>query len=409
MGRIAPPRIESLEVRNYRALRNVHLRDLTPLTVLLGPNGSGKSTVFDVFAFLSECFTDGVRRAWDRRGRFRELRSRASSGPLVFALQYRERPGTPLITYHLEIDEREGMPIVAHEFLRWKRGKWGQPFKFMEYRCGDGEVITGESPERDDVRIPRRLAGPEVLAVSTLGMLAENPRVIALRDFVTRWHLSRLSADAARGHPDAGAQESLSPTGDNLANAIQYLRERHPQRLEEILRILRRRVPRIEKVQAEVLADGRLLPRIKDAPFRTPVLSRFASDGTRKMLAYLTLLHDPRPPRLIGVEEPENFLHPRLLPELAEECRSASERTQLLIASHSPFIVDQLRPDEVRVLWRDRAGYARVRRASDSRGVREFREEGASLGSLWMEGHFGAGDPLVRQGAPARSPTGDAA
>ena len=125
MGRIAPPRIESLEVRNYRALRNVHLRDLTPLTVLLGPNGSGKSTVFDVFAFLSECFTDGVRRAWDRRGRFRELRSRASSGPLVFALQYRERPGTPLITYHLEIDEREGMPIVAHEFLRWKRGKVG--------------------------------------------------------------------------------------------------------------------------------------------------------------------------------------------------------------------------------------------------------------------------------------------
>ena len=73
------------------------------------------------------------------------------------------------------------------------------------------------------------------------------------------------------GHPDAGAQESLSPTGDNLANVIQYLRERHPQRLEEILRILRRRVPRIEKVQAEVLADGRLLPRIKDAPFRTPV------------------------------------------------------------------------------------------------------------------------------------------
>jgi AAA15 family ATPase/GTPase len=51
-----PDRITYLRVENYRALRRVEFKDLTPLTVLLGPNGSGKSTVFDVFAFLSECF-----------------------------------------------------------------------------------------------------------------------------------------------------------------------------------------------------------------------------------------------------------------------------------------------------------------------------------------------------------------
>lgn len=49
------------------------------------------------------------------------------------------------------------------------------------------------------------------------------------------------------------------------------------------------------------------------------------------------LLYDPLPPPFIGIEEPENFLHPRLLPELAEECRAASERTQLLVTTHSPF------------------------------------------------------------------------
>ncbi len=303
------------------------LSHLTPLTVLIGPNGSGKSMVFDVFAFLAECFTDGIRRAWDRRGRFRELRSRESEGPIVIELKYRERPRTPLITYHLEIAEEGDQPVVAHEFLEWKRGKWGRPFRFMEYRNGRGEVITGEIPERDDVRVARELSGPHVLAVSTLGMLAENPRVIALRDFVTSWHLSSLSADAARGNPEAGGQERLSPTGDNLANVIQYLREQHPERLERIFAALRRRVPQIERVQAEALADGRLLLRIKDGPFATPVLSRFASDGTLKMLAYLTLLYDPAPPKLIGMEEPENFLHPRLLPELAE--RLASNFTRL--------------------------------------------------------------------------------
>ena len=65
----APARIESLKVQNFRALRDVELEDLTHLTVLLGPNGSGKSTVFDVFAFLAECFELGLRRAWDKRGR----------------------------------------------------------------------------------------------------------------------------------------------------------------------------------------------------------------------------------------------------------------------------------------------------------------------------------------------------
>ncbi|HWG74139.1 MAG TPA: AAA family ATPase [Acidimicrobiales bacterium] len=71
------PRIESLRVRNYRVLHDLELKKLTPLSVLLGPNGSGKSTLFDVFAFLSECFTVGLRRAWDRRNRFKEMRSRA--------------------------------------------------------------------------------------------------------------------------------------------------------------------------------------------------------------------------------------------------------------------------------------------------------------------------------------------
>lgn len=390
-----PARIESLAVRNYRALRDVSLDNITPLTVLLGPNGSGKSTVFDVFAFLAECFTDGLRKAWDRRGRFRELRSRDSDGSIVIEIKYRERKGSPLITYHLEIDEEPRGPVVKREFLRWKRGHPAAPFQFLNYQYGRGEVITGELPEPRDTRISKPLSGPDVLAVNTLGTLAENPRVIALRDFITGWHLSYLSADATRGNPEAGAQERLSPTGDNLPNVIQYLREQHPDRLEDIFQTLRRRIPRIEKVEAEVLKDSRLLLLVKDAPFSTPVLSRFVSDGTLKLLAYLTVLYDPVPPKLIGIEEPENYLHPRLLPELAEECQQAAERAQLVVTTHSPFFINPLRPEEVRVLYRATDGYTRARRISDMPGIQDFLDQGASLGELWMEGHFDVGDPLA--------------
>ena len=400
-----PPRIESLRVQNFRALRDVEFKNLTPLTVLLGPNGSGKSTVFDVFAFLSECFQFGLRNAWDRRGRAKELKTRDSAAPVMIEVKYREQPKQPLITYHLEVDEdgRSGRPIVISEWLQWRRKQYGKPFRFLEYQQGAGRATSGSFPDEDDQRLEIPLQSPDLLAVNALGQFAEHPRVAALREFITGWYVSYLSSDSARGQPEAGPNEHLSRNGDNLANVVQYLSEQHPERLGRVFKALGERVPRVERVMAEVMPDGRLLLQIKDAPFSNPVMARFASDGTLKMLAYLVLLYDPDPPPFIGIEEPENFLHPRLLLELAEECREASERTQLLVTTHSPFFLNGLRPNEVRVLWRDISGYTRAARVEDLRGVPEFMEDGALLGHLWSEGHFGVGDPLVNQGmGPAK-------
>jgi predicted ATPase len=392
---IEVPRIERLHVRNYRALRDVRLDKLTPLTVLLGPNGSGKSTLFDVFGFLAESLRGGLRPAWDKRGRLRELRSREAQGPISFELSYRERPKTPLITYGLEIDEDgKGRPIVRHETLRWKRRNYGHPFNFLDFSEGAGQVVSGELPEEADQRRDATLASSDLLAVSTLGQLAENPRVVALRTFIEGWYLSYLSSNDARGVPDAGPMERLSQTGDNLSNVVQYLSENHPERLKQILEVLSERVPRLERVTAEPLADGRLLLLIKDAPFREPFLARFASDGTLKMLAYLVLLYDPEPQPLLGIEEPENYLHPRLLQGLAEECRKVSANSQVFVSTHSPFFVNGLLPRELWALERDREGYTQATRVADMPKINEFMEQGAQLGALWMEGHLSAGDPL---------------
>ena len=395
----APARIEYLKVQNFRALRSIELKNLTPLTVLLGPNGSGKSTVFDVFAFLAECFELGLRRAWDKRGRSKELVSReAEGGAVVIEIKYREQPRQPLITYHLAVREHKGAPVVAEEWLQWRRFQRGKPFRFLQYERGLGRAVSGDQPDEEDQGIEIPLNAPDLLAVNALGQFADHPRVAALRQFITGWHVSYLSADSARGQPEAGPQEQLSKTGDNLANVIQYLAEQHPERLEHIFEVLSRRVPHIEKVMADTMPDGRLLLQIKDAPFNQPVLARFASDGTLKMLAYLVLLHDPAPPPFIGIEEPENFLHPRLLWELAEECRAASERTQLLVTTHSPFFLNALHPKEVRVIWRDKQGYAQTQYVENMKSVQAFMDQGALLGYLWMEGHFNVGDPLVNEG-----------
>src|SRR5262249_31604811 len=225
-----------------------------------------------------------------------------SDGPLVVEIKYSE-PRFPLLTYHLAVDEQRGSPIVVEEWLRWKRGSYGQPFRFLDYKEGRGKAVSGEMPDVQDTRRDIPLQSPDLIAVNALGQFADHPRVAALREFITGWYVSYLSIDNTRGQPEAGPQERLSRSGDNLANVIQYLAEQHPDRLNRIFETLRSRVPRVEKVLAEAMPDGRLLLTIKDAPFDNPILARFASDGTLKMLAYLVLLYDPTPPPFIGIEE----------------------------------------------------------------------------------------------------------
>jgi predicted ATPase len=394
----SPARIEQVTIGNFRSLQRVDFRAITPLTVLLGANGSGKSTFFDVFAFLSDCFSEGLRRAVDKRGKFSDLRSRGQTGPITFEVAYREggwiegsRPG--LVRYHLEIDEMDGRPVVASEWMHWKRGSWGKPFRFLDYRYGQGSVISGALPEQDDTKIDLPLAAPDVLAVSTLGQLADNPRVKSLRDFIVGWHLSYLSTSDTRVVPEAGPQEHLSRNGGNLANVIQFLSERHPEVLDRIFSILRRRIPKLESVSPVSLPTGHLLLTVKDAPFEEGVQARYVSDGTLKMLAYLIQLHDPAPPPFLGIEEPENFLHPKLLHELAEECEMASRKMQMVVTTHSPFFINALVPAQVWALRRNDFGYTEAIRASAMAGVAEQMGQGAKLGQLWLEGYFEAGNP----------------
>ena len=121
----------------------------------------------------------------DRRGRFRELRTRGQEDPIVIELKYREKPNSPIITYHLAIQEDPRGPKVAEEWLQWRRGGHGRPFRFLDFRDGSGQVISGDMPNEQDERIEESLDSPDLLAVNTLGQFAKHPRVSALRRFGT--------------------------------------------------------------------------------------------------------------------------------------------------------------------------------------------------------------------------------
>ena len=284
--------------------------------------------------------------------------------------------------------------------MGWRRGNRGKPFRFLDFRHGAGRVTANEVPDQVAKQFDEQFDNPSTLAASTLGTLRRYPRLAAFRRFITGWHLSHLSIDTTRGVAETGPQERLSETGDNLPNVIQYLNEQHPRRLRKILSIMSNQVPRLEKVDAELMTDGRLLLQIKDAPFEQSILAKFASEGTLKLLSYLMLLHDPEPAPFIGIGEPENHLHPRLLPSLTDECRVASASSQLMITTHSPYFINELHADEVWVLYRDEEGFTVCKRTSEMCGINEFMATGGKLGHLWMEGFFEIGDPLTNSGGP---------
>lgn len=400
------PRIEGLTIKNYRVIRDLELKDIKPYTVFLGPNGSGKSTIFDVFTFLSDSFQSGLKTAWAKRGKFRELKTRGTNPeePIVIELKYREKTDSPLITYHLSINEGEkGNPIISEEWLQWRRGERGRPFRFLDFQDGKGTVVSGENPDESDERIQESLAAPDMLAVNTLGQFEKHPRVSALRRFITGWSVSYISVNELKTIHDAGPLEDLSPSGDNLVNVIQYLSENEPEKLDKIIRRLSRWVPRLDSVNHEYMSDGTLCLKFKDVPFDEPVIAKYVSDGTLRLLAYLVLLYSSSSAQLIGVEEPENQLHPRLLEVLADEFRLAASEKQVFVTTHSPYFVNALYPEEIRVLYRDEQGFTHAILVSEMPEAMAFVKEGAQIGSLWMEGVLTAGDPLENAGMPVRT------
>ena len=389
-------RIENIKIENYRVFRSVKFEDLPQLAIVVGANGSGKSTLFDVFTFLKDALTHNVAAAVTRRGGFRELVSRGSEGPIGITVQFRESGGR-LATYLLKIATENGRVVVAREVLRYRRGRFGRPWHFVDFSGGEGYAITNESVYgQEGVEVEReeyKLDDPSVLAIKGLGQFQRFRVVSEFRSLIENWHISDFHISDARPSVEAGYAEHLSTRGDNVAQVAQYLYQDHPECFDRVLQAMSARVPGVSGVEARPTEDGRLVLRFQDDAFRDPFIARFVSDGTIKMFAYLILLYDPRPHPLLAVEEPENQLYPDLLRELIEEFREYARRGgQVFVSTHSPFFLNGAELNEVYWFVKEH-GFTKVRRASTDGLLKRLVDEGDKLGTLWRQGLLEGASP----------------
>jgi len=393
-------KIETLRLKNFKAFKDVEIRDLPKFCIFVGANGTGKSTLFSVFGFLKDALTEDVHVALTRLGGsrgFREVRSRNTEGPIEIELKFREKDSGPLVTYALAIDEEDGRPVVAHETLKYRRGSRGKPWHFIDFSRGKGQAVMNEPEKVKDEKKLRRetqtLRSPDTLAVKGLAQFRKFPAAVSLGELISNWHLSDFHIQRARPEQEAGYAEHLSREGENLSLVTEYLYKRHRNVFDRIIQKLKKRVPGITNVDAKTTEEGRVLLRFQDGAFEDPFLARHVSDGTIKMFAYLILLHDPKPHPLLCVEEPENQLYPKLLWELAEEFREYADRGgQVFVSTHSPDFLNAARLEEVFWLVKGE-GYTTVRRASDNKQIKDYVEAGDQLGYLWKQGFFEGAHP----------------
>jgi predicted ATPase len=393
-------KIESIRLKNFKAFDELELTKLPDLAIFVGANGVGKTTLFDVFGFLSDALKNNVRQALARRGGYKEVLSRGKNGPIEFELQFRLDIAkiNRLVTYRLEISEEVGKPVILREILRYKRGKFGSPFHFLDFSRGEGYAITNEEDfdKKDEEldREPQKLGSSDILAIKGLGQFERFKAANAFREFIENWHVSDFHISDARGSRDAGYSEHLSQTGENLPLVAQFMYENHPEIFLSVLDKMKQRVPGIQNISAESTVDGRIVLRFKDGSFKDPFISNYVSDGTIKMFAYLILLYDPNPHPLLCIEEPENQLYPSLLTELLEEFRLyAKNGGQVFVSSHSPDLINAASIEEVFWLVK-KDGYTKINRTSEFPEIVSLFKEGDKLGYLWKQNYFIGSNPF---------------
>jgi predicted ATPase len=388
-------KIVSIKIKNYRLFESLEIRDIPAFCVIIGANGTGKSTLFDIFGFLRDALKNNIRQALQIRGGYNEVVTRGKEEEdIEIELKFRMKilEVERLVTYSLILGQDNKRPVIRREILRYKRGEFGSPYHFLDFKNGKGYAITNEENfEQTEEKLDReeqQLEAQDILAIKGLGQFQRFKAASAFRSLIENWHVSDFHISDARGSKDALYAEHLSPTGDNMAVVAQYIFQNHPDIFDSILDKMKARVPGISQVEAKETEDGRLILKFQDQAFKDPFIDRYVSDGTMKMFAYLILLFDPKPHPLLCVEEPENQLYPSLLRELAEEFASYANRGgQVFVSTHSPDFLNAVPLKSIFWLSKEQ-GITKISKAADNQTLNNLVEAGDLPGYLWNQGWF---------------------
>ena len=351
--------IRCIAVEGYRSLRSVYV-PLRDLTVVTGGNGSGKSSLYRVLSLLAATARGGVIPALAREG---GLESTLWAGPehVSGAMRRGEQPvqgtvrrgrvslriglGTDQFGYALDL----GLPLPTDSIFRkdpeikaeaiWS-GERLRPATLLTERRGASVRRRGTGSSWDV--IPAQLAPFESM-LTELGDPGAAPEVIQVREMLRSWRFyDQIRTDAgspARAKTIGTRTTALAPDARDLAAAIATIDEIGDS--EGLAAAVDEAFP---GTTLSVVDDGGVFDLLLGQPgLLRPLHAAELSDGTLRYLAWTAALLSPRPPAFLVLNEPENSLHPDLLPALARLAVAAAGRAPVMLVTHSAPLLDALR------------------------------------------------------------------
>lgn len=376
---------------------------MQPLNVLIGPNGSGKSNLLEAIS-LFHAAPRSISEPISRMGGIREWLWKGPDAPNAITLEAMVNfpPGGMLrhaltlsdFIGHFKVDDERVEPTEA------RADKWiGRSY----YRPPQDKRVAlkmAYDNERAQLDAEKYMINERPGAVEFAGGFQSEDSLLAhatTPGYFALWHLKRQytgiriyrnwsfgpGANLRQPCNAHGRSDFLDEGAENLPLVLSQLHGSHKRKF---LSALGKLFDGIVDVQCPV-TGGTVALFLEEEGDRTIPATRL-SDGTLRYLSLLAILLHPNPPPLICIEEPELGLHPDLLPTLSDLMCDASERTQLIVTTHSDVLVDTLtdKPESV-VICEKHDGQTEMRRLEKNdlaKWLKKYR-----LGELWASGELG--------------------
>lgn len=399
-----PPYLLRLTAKNFRTLKDVDV-ELGPLNVLVGPNGAGKSNLLDVIRFLGDSVRLDIGGALDVRGGFDRVFFRGPRKPRetrqvaigIEAAVTKNSNRNATDNYELSFasvrvytrQRTEIKPGIRRtEKFLFKRT--AGPGRRITLQGRDLHVITGDEQTRTLDLSEGTLA---LATLPRLGPEEGGEQVEALANLFASFRVFDVNVENARQPSREVSAVRLADDASNLSAFLRYLAEVHEDAFNSLVRDAKHFIPGLKDIDFVTVGGSgeATYVQLKESGLTDATPLADASFGSIRALALLALLYDPNPPRLTCIEEIDHGLHPYVLDRLVELIRGASKRTQFLIATHSPSLVNRLRPNELIVCERADDGTSQIP-AIEPAVVRQMELASGgelALGELWFSGVLG--------------------
>ena len=376
--------LKKIRIEGFRRLHCVEV-EMRPMMVMIGANGVGKSSLLDAIRLLSASAGGSMNRALSDMGGITDVLTRGRSEGIKLAAEMKVE-GHPPLEYSLHIEAKGQTYRIAQETLSQSHEGYAEPFKHIEARYGD--VRYFDTDDKGLVR-PTWEYNPLESALSQVPKMFKQPEELRrLLGSVTQYHVLDVGSGARVKLPQQMKPADLpGADGEDLVPFLYSLREGNPARYEVIEDTLRSAFPGFESLGFPPVAAGMLSMTWRERHFNSPLYMHQLSEGTLRFLWLISLLQSPALSTVTMIDEPEVSLHPELLSLLADLMREASERTQVIVATHSDRLVRFIEPREVIVMDIDEEGFASAKWA-DSLSLDQWLEE-YSLDEVWRLGRMG--------------------